>query len=239
MCENGSLSNCTRSTPSTQSRSWEELSWVFCVSQRSSRSHAPIHQQQHWDQKGWEHTQRRRTEHRDREERKKRIERRRRGKNANSFCKFFFLLHTKLQFYSSDKWKNEWEHFIFWPYQIKPMNFKELQLNQWKSDIRNGLDGLGGFPTSCHDAILYLQWNASLQWTLKLLSSYIVYIGGRLLGMICLDKGILIELLQEIQISYIFCAFESFWNIFESCIKIEFLRKMAALRPLGFVKCVK
>ena len=56
------------------------------------------------------------------------------------------------------------------------MNFKELQLNQWKSDIRNGLDGLGGFPTSCHDAILYLQWNASLQWTLKLLSSYIVYI---------------------------------------------------------------
>ena len=94
------------------------------------------------------------------------------------------------------------------------MNFKELQLNQWKSDIRNGLDGLGGFSTSCHDAILYLQWNASLQWTLKLLSSYIVYIGGRLLGMICLDKGILIELLQEIQISYIFCAFESFWNIF-------------------------
>ena len=119
------------------------------------------------------------------------------------------------------------------------MNFKELQLNQWKSDIRNGLDGLGGFPASCHDAILYLQWNASLQWTLKLLSSYIVYIGGRLLGMICLDKRILIELLQEIQISYIFCAFESFWNIFESCIKIEFLRKMAALRPLGFVKCVK
>ena len=35
-------------------------------------------------------------------------------------------------------------------------------------------------------------------------------IGGRLLGMICLDKGILNELLQEIQISYIFCAFESF-----------------------------
>lgn len=119
------------------------------------------------------------------------------------------------------------------------MNFKELQLNQWKSDIRNGLDGLGGFPTSCHDAILYLQWNASLQWTLKLLSSYIVYIGGRLLGMICLDKGILIELLQEIQISYIFVLLNLFEIFFESCIKIEFLRKMAALRPLGFVKCVK
>lgn len=116
------------------------------------------------------------------------------------------------------------------------MNFKELQLNQWKSDIRNGLDGLGGFPTSCHDAILYLQWNASLQWTLKLLSSYIVYIGGRLLGMICLDKGILIELLQEIIFFVLLNLFEIF---FESCIKIEFLRKMAALRPLGFVKCVK
>ena len=41
-------------------------------------------------------------------------------KNANSFCNFFSSAAHKetrrqqLQFSNSDKWKNEWEHFIFW-----------------------------------------------------------------------------------------------------------------------------
>ena len=82
-------------------------------------------------------------------------------KNANSFCNFFFLLlHTKrpgssFSFPTQTSGKTNGNILFSGHQRIKPMNVKELQLNQY--DIRNGLDGLGGFPTSCHDATLYLQ----------------------------------------------------------------------------------
>ena len=83
-------------------------------------------------------------------------------KNANSFCNFFLLLlHTKrpggssFSFPTQTSGKTNGNILFSGHHRIKPMNVKELQLNQY--DIRNGLDGLGGFPTSCHDAILYLQ----------------------------------------------------------------------------------
>ena len=74
----------------------------------------------------------------------------RKEKNANSFCNFFQPAHNArpekfLQLRQVEK--RIWEFLTF--ELIKTDEFKKtVQASQY--------DGLGGFPTSCHDAILYL-----------------------------------------------------------------------------------
>ena len=104
------------------------------MSQRLYESHAPTSPGIKRDERSTQ-----------REQRKERKE-----KNANSFCNFFQPAHNArpekfLQLRQVEK--RIWEFLTF--ELIKTDEFKKtVQASQY--------DGLGGFPTSCHDAILYL-----------------------------------------------------------------------------------